>query len=77
MQSQSPPIEDTPTPSQLINIFVGQIKDRAFYAMIAVLEKKIASRYEWVILSISQYLNDDTTIPWHRSSRVLLIKTRV
>lgn len=53
MQSQSPPIEDTPTPSQLIYIFIGQIKDRAFYAMIAVLEKKIASRYEWVILSIS------------------------
>lgn len=40
MQSQSPPIEDTPTPSQLIYIFIGQIKDRAFYAMIAVLEKK-------------------------------------
>lgn len=32
MQSQSPPIEDTPTPSQLIYIFIGQIKDRAFYA---------------------------------------------
>lgn len=26
---------------------------------------------------INQSLNDDTTIPWHESSRVLLIKTRV
>lgn len=76
MQSQSPPIEDTPTPSQLIYIFIGQIKDRAFYAMIAVLEKK--NRFKiWMGHIINQSLNDDTTIPWHKSSRVLLIKTRV
>lgn len=78
MQSQSPPIEDTPTPSQLIYIFIGQIKDRAFYATDndRCFEKK--NRFKiWMGHIINQSLNDDTTIPWHKSSRVLLIKTRV
>lgn len=78
MQSQSPPIEDTPTPSQLIYIFIGQIKDRAFYATDndRCFEKKNRFKIGMGHI-INQSLNDDTTIPWHESSRVLLIKTRV
>lgn len=44
--------------------------------MIAVLKKKNRFKIGMGHI-INQSLNDDTTIPWHESSRVLLIKTRV